>query len=114
MPPEFLDFWPSLTSTHSSEAMSGDKFMFQVGQMHDFLTLVLKIAFSHLYRDPEIVEAGQMYDSFFPRKQDSALSFTNPNDPSYMEFRYKILAYVNNYVLCPESLPAQKSEEAGE
>jgi hypothetical protein len=114
MPPEFLDYWPSLTSTHCSEAMSGDKFMFQVGQMHDFLTLVLKIAFSHLYRDPEVAEAGQMYDSFFPRKQDPALSFLNPMDQSCLDFRYKILSYVNNYVLCPESLPVQKTEESGE
>lgn len=68
MNPDIMDYWPSLTSSLHSEAMSGEKFKFQIGQMHEFLTLVLKIAFSHLYRDPEIPEASQIYDSFFPKK----------------------------------------------
>jgi hypothetical protein len=99
---EIMDLWPSLESQPHSEAMSADKFTYQVGQMHEFLTLVVKVAFNHLYRDPQIPEAGQLYDSFFPKKQDNVVFNDNPMDPTTQEFRFKILTYVNNYVLSPD------------
>ena len=41
--------------------------------MNVFLDLVLKIAFSHLYKDRVVPEANNIYDSFFPKKQDKAM-----------------------------------------
>jgi hypothetical protein len=80
--------------------------------MHEFLNLVLKVAFSHLYRDPEIREASQLYDSFFPKKQENMVFYGDPNDQATQEFKYKILTYMNNYVLSHESLPTKKVDGA--
>jgi len=41
--------------------------------MNVFLNLVLKIAFSHLYRDRDIPEANTLYDAFFLKKQENAM-----------------------------------------
>lgn len=79
--------------------------------MQSFLDLVLKIAFSHLYRDPKCPEASQLYDSFFPKKNDSMMINSDPMDPGTIEFRSKILNYMSNYVLCSE-LPTEKVENS--
>ena len=114
MPQQIEDFWPSLTTQAHSEAMNPEKFIYQLRQMHEFLNLVLKIAFHHLYRDPELQEGKQIYDSLFPKNQENFVYSDNPNDPLTQDFKHKILNYVNNFVLSQESLPTVNTDDGEE
>ena len=76
MHPDMRDYWPSLEEQQTSQPMSMDKFVYQIEQMNLFMKLVLKIAFTHLYQDNESTsrgrQAAELYDSFFPKKQENA------------------------------------------
>jgi len=67
--------------------------------MHEFLSLVLKIAFSHLYNDPLNPQASQLYESLFPKKQENVVFQNEPGSEAAMELKMRVVTYVHEHVL---------------
>jgi len=66
--------------------------------MNTFLKFVLRIAFTHLYKDTVNHEAHSLYESFFPKDNKQ-----EPQQGNYDELKLKIMSYVNTFVFDGEA-----------
>ena len=61
--------------------------------MNTFLKFVIRIAFTHLYKDTVNHEANCLYESFFPK--DSKI---DPQEGNHDELKLRVMNYVSTYV----------------
>lgn len=66
--------------------------------MNTFLKFVIRIAFTHLYKDTVNHEAHCLYESFFPKENKA-----EQQEGNLEQLKLKIMSYVNTYVFDGEA-----------